>query len=59
MIDKKLREYFSVLGQKSAKARKRKISAKRRHEIASNAAKSRWTKRGNRKKARRGGGRKQ
>jgi hypothetical protein len=43
-MDKKLREYFSALGRKSAKSRMKKISAKRRSEIASNAAKARWIK---------------
>ena len=46
MIDNKLSEYFSAMGRKSAKARMKKVSAKRRSEIASNAAKSRWAKRG-------------
>jgi hypothetical protein len=54
MLDKKLREYFSLLGKKSAKMRMKKISAKRRQEIASNAAKSRWSKRGKRKGGRSG-----
>jgi len=47
VIDKKLlSEYFSEQGRKSAKARMKKISAKRRQEIARNAAKSRWAKKG-------------
>jgi hypothetical protein len=45
VFDKKLSEYFSKLGRKSAKARMKKISAKQRSEIASNAAKARWAKR--------------
>jgi hypothetical protein len=51
VLDKKLREYFSLLGKRSGKARMKKISAKRRREIASNAAKSRWVRRGKRKRA--------
>jgi hypothetical protein len=49
VIDNKLSEYFSAMGRKSAKARMKKLSAKRRREIASNAAKSRWSKRRKRK----------
>jgi hypothetical protein len=45
VFDKKLSEYFAALGRKSVKARMKKISAKRRSEIASNAAKARWKKR--------------
>ena len=44
MIDQKLSEYFSAMGRKSAKARMKKISAKRRSEIARNAVKARWMK---------------
>jgi hypothetical protein len=50
VLDKNLREYFSALGQKSAKARMKKISAKRRREIGRNAAKARWANRGRKKK---------
>ena len=56
MIDTKLSEYFSAMGRKSAKARMKKLSAKRRSEIARNAAKSRWAKRGKRKARKRGVG---
>jgi hypothetical protein len=49
VIDNKLSEYFAAMGRKSAKARMKKLSAKRRREIASNAAKSRWAKRRKRK----------
>jgi hypothetical protein len=45
MIDRKLSEYFAALGRKSAKVRMKTISAKRRKQIARNAAKARWTKR--------------
>ena len=45
VVDSKLSKYFSAMGRKSAKARMKKLSAKRRSEIASNAAKSRWAKR--------------
>jgi hypothetical protein len=44
-LKKELSDYFSALGRKSAKARMKKISAKRRHEIASKAAKARWKQR--------------
>lgn len=57
VIDKKqLSEYFSALGRKSAKARMKKLSAKRRHVIARNAAKARWAKPRSRKKVKRGAG---
>jgi hypothetical protein len=56
VFDNKLSEYFSAMGRKSAKARMKKLSAKRRREIASNAAKSRWKKRGKRKPKKRGAG---
>jgi hypothetical protein len=49
VIDKKLSEYFAAMGRKSAKMRMKKISAKRRREIARNAAKARWAKPGRRK----------
>jgi hypothetical protein len=49
-FDQQLSEYFSKLGRKSAKARMKKISAKRRREIASNAAKARWKKKKRKKK---------
>jgi len=54
VIDSKLSKYFSAMGRKSAKARMKKLSAKRRSEIASNAAKSRWAKRGKWKPKERG-----
>jgi hypothetical protein len=44
VFDKKLSEYFSALGRKSAKARMKQIPAKRRQEIARKAAESRWAK---------------
>ncbi len=44
VIDKKLSEYFSALGRKSVKARMKNVSAKRRKEIARDAANARWTK---------------
>jgi hypothetical protein len=56
MIDEKLSEYFSAMGRKSVKARMKKVSAKRRSEIARNAATSRWAKRGKRKRRKRGVG---
>jgi hypothetical protein len=56
VIDKKLAQYFSAMGRKSAKARMKKVSAKRRSEIGRNAAKSRWAKRGKRKPRKRGAG---
>jgi hypothetical protein len=49
-FDKQLSKYFSGLGRKSAKARMKKISAKQRSEIASNAAKARWAKKKRKKK---------
>ena len=54
VIDNKLSEYFSAMGRKSAKARMKKVSAKRRSEIARNAAKSRWAKQNRHKKRRAG-----
>lgn len=39
-----MKAYFSKLGKKSAKARKKKISAEERSRIAANAAKARWSK---------------
>ena len=44
VIDNKVSEYFAKMGRKSAQARMKKISAKRRQEIARHAAKSRWAK---------------
>ena len=58
VIDKKLSEYFSALGRKSAKAKMKQLSPKRRQEIARNAAKARWAKQKRRKKAKRATGRK-
>ena len=46
MKDKKLSRYFSRLGKKSAKARMEKISPEERKRIAVNAAKARWSKKG-------------
>lgn len=45
MIDRKLSEYFAAMGRKSAKVRMKTISARRRKQIARNAAKARWAKR--------------
>jgi hypothetical protein len=59
VIDNKLSKYFSAMGRKSAKARMKKLSARRRREIASNAAKSRWAKQRGRKRTKRAVGRKQ
>jgi len=39
-----LREYFSSMGRKSAKARMKKMSPEERTRIASAAAKARWSK---------------
>jgi hypothetical protein len=50
MIDKKLSEYFSVLGRKSVKARMKALTGKERQEIARNAANARWAKRKRKKK---------
>jgi hypothetical protein len=44
MKDKKLSEYFSKMGKKSAKARMKKISPEERKRIASEAAQVRWGK---------------
>jgi hypothetical protein len=44
MIDRKLSEYFAALGRKSAKVRMKTVSARRRKQIARNAAKARWAK---------------
>jgi len=44
MIDRKLSEYFAAVGRKSAKVRMKTVSAKRRKQIARNAAKARWAK---------------
>lgn len=46
VIDKKLSEYFSRMGKKSVKARMKKLSARKRKQIARNAARSRWAKTG-------------
>jgi len=45
VIDKKLSEYFAAMGRKSAKVRMKTVSARRRKQIARNAAKARWAKR--------------
>jgi hypothetical protein len=58
VIDKKLSEYFSALGRKSAKAKMKLLSPKKRREIARNAAKARWAKTKRRKKVKSGAGRK-
>jgi hypothetical protein len=58
VLDKKLSEYFSVLGRKSAKVRMKKISAKRRREIARNAARALWAKRRKHERAKRRMGKK-
>jgi hypothetical protein len=47
MIDGKLSDYFAAIGRKGAKARMKKISPKRRKQIAQNAVKVRWAKRKN------------
>jgi hypothetical protein len=44
MKDKKLHDYFSRMGKKSAKARMKKIKPEERTRIASAAAKARWAK---------------
>ena len=46
VIDKRLSEYFSQLGRKSAKVRMKKISATKRKEMARKAARARWSKKG-------------
>jgi hypothetical protein len=46
MIDGKLSEYFAAMGRKSAKVRMKTLSARRRKQIARNAAKARWAKKG-------------
>lgn len=46
MKDKKLSEYFSRMGKKSARARMEKIPPAERKRIASEAAKARWAKKG-------------
>ena len=56
VIDNKLSKYFSAMGRKSAKARMKGVSAKRRSEIARIAAKSRWAKQRGQKKTKRGSG---
>jgi hypothetical protein len=56
VIDSELSKYFSAMGRKSAKARMKKLSAKRRREIARHAAKSRWAKQRKRKLKKRGTG---
>ena len=56
MIDRKLSEYFSAMGRRGARVRMKKVSPKRRKEIAVNAVKARWAKR---KKGKHGVGRKQ
>ena len=50
VMNNQLSKYFAAMGRKSAKARMKSLSAKRRSEIASNAAKSRWAKRGKQRK---------
>jgi len=45
MIDRQLSEYFAAMGRKSAKVRMKTVSARRRKQIARNAAKARWAKR--------------
>jgi hypothetical protein len=44
MVDGKLSDYFAAMGRKGAKARMKKISPKRRKQIAVNAVKARWAK---------------
>ena len=46
MIDRQLSEYFAAMGRKSAKVRMKTVSARRRKQIARNAAKARWAKKG-------------
>jgi hypothetical protein len=55
MIDGRLSDYFAAMGRKGAKARMKKVSPKRRKQIAVNAVKARWAKR---KKGKRRVGRK-
>jgi hypothetical protein len=49
-FDKRLSSYFAALGRKSVKARMKTLSAKKRKEIAKNAAKARWAKKKRKKK---------
>jgi hypothetical protein len=44
MKDKKLHEYFSKMGRKSAKARMAKLSPEERSRIARKAAYARWSR---------------
>jgi len=44
-MDKKLKDYFSKLGKKSAKIRMTKITPQERTRIARAAAKARWSAR--------------
>jgi hypothetical protein len=41
-MDKKLKQYFSKLGKKSAKARMQKLTPEQRTRIAKAAANARW-----------------
>jgi hypothetical protein len=52
MIDRELSEYFATMGRKSAKVRMKTLSARRRKQIARNAAKTRWAKKGKGKRKR-------
>jgi hypothetical protein len=45
MKDKKLSQYFSRMGKKSAQARMKKITPAERKRIATLAANARWSKR--------------
>ena len=45
MKDKKLSDYFSRMGKKSAKARMKSTTPEERKQIARKAAKARWSKR--------------
>jgi hypothetical protein len=44
--DKKLHEYFSRMGKKSAKARMKNLTPAERKRIATAAAKARWSRKG-------------
>jgi hypothetical protein len=44
-----IQEFFKKSGAKGGRARSKSLSAKRRREIASNASKARWEKKGRKK----------
>jgi hypothetical protein len=49
-FEQQLSLYFAELGRKSVKARMKKVSEKRRKEIAKKAATARWAKKKAKKK---------